>query len=59
MARKNGNTSRAFLVIWILCVFEVFENYAETCEKQDECSCKKTNGKIINLRKIDGGSTAA
>ena len=27
---------------------------ADICEKIDECSCKKSNGKMINLRYTDG-----
>ncbi|KAL9966635.1 hypothetical protein ACROYT_G024742, partial [Oculina patagonica] len=59
MGRKTCITSRAFLVIWTLFAFEVSVNYAEICEKIDDCSCKKSNGKIINLRKIDGASKPA
>ncbi|XP_068716301.1 uncharacterized protein [Montipora foliosa] len=39
----------------LLCKF--IESLAEECEKIDDCSCRKSNGKVINLREIDGGST--
>ena len=57
MGSKHRNyTAKAVLVIWILFPFEFMESATETCEKIDDCSCKKGNGKIINLREIDGGS---
>lgn len=28
---------------------------AEKCDKIDDCSCRKINGKVISLRKVDGG----
>ncbi|KAL9966637.1 hypothetical protein ACROYT_G024744 [Oculina patagonica] len=56
---RNCNASRVFLVIWILFAFKFIASVAEICQKVDDCSCKKSNGKIINLRKIDGGSTPA
>ena len=28
---------------------------AEKCDKIDDCSCRKSNGKVISLRKVDGG----
>jgi len=59
MGRTNFNTSRAFLIIWILFACKFFGILAEICEKIDECSCRKSNGKVISLRKIDGGSTPA
>ncbi|KAJ7380040.1 hypothetical protein OS493_010747 [Desmophyllum pertusum] len=59
MGSKNSNVWRAVLVIWIMLAFELFEGVAEICQKIDDCSCKKSNGKVINLRQIDGGSTPA
>ena len=56
MARKHNDKVKDFLVMWILFAFEFIESAAETCVKIDDCSCKKGNGKIINLREIDGGS---
>ena len=59
MGRTNFNTWRAFLVVWILFAFKFFDTHAEICEKIDECSCRKSNGKVISLRQIDGGTTPA
>lgn len=59
MGRANFNTSRAFFVVWILFAYIFFDNLAEICEKIDDCSCRKSNGKVISLRQIDGGSTPA
>ena len=50
------STAKAFLVICTLVVVEFMEILAETCEKIDNCSCKKSSGKVINLREVDGGS---
>lgn len=59
MGIANFNTSRAFFVVWILFAYIFFDNLAEICEKIDDCSCRKSNGKVISLRQIDGGSTPA
>jgi len=56
MANKHSNSLKLILIIWILLVFGFPEILAETCEKIDDCSCKKSNGKVINLREIDGGT---
>jgi len=52
-------SKQVILIIWVLFVFEFPEILAETCEKIDDCSCRKSNGKVINLREIDGGSKEA
>lgn len=56
MMSMMWSTVKAFLVIWTLFVLELTEILAETCEKIDNCSCKKSSGKVINLREVDGGS---
>jgi len=56
MGRKHTSTAIPFLGIWIIFVFEFPGILAETCKKIDNCSCRKSNGKIISLRAIDGGS---
>jgi len=56
MKSEHSSTAKALLGIWILFVFELIASLAETCEKIDDCSCKKDNGKVISLREIDGGS---
>ena len=57
MARKHGKTLKVCLVIGILFVFKSKDSQeAEICEMIDECSCKKGNGKIINLRYTDGAN---
>jgi len=56
MKSEHSSKAKALLAIWILFVFELIASLAETCEKIDDCSCKKDNGKVISLREIDGGS---
>ncbi|XP_078378607.1 uncharacterized protein LOC144661671 isoform X3 [Oculina patagonica] len=55
MARNRSNSMEASLVIWILFVFYFVKSFAEVCRKIDDCTCIKSNGKIISLREIDGG----
>lgn len=38
---------------YLLCKF--IELFVEECEKINDCLCRKSNGKVINLREIDGG----
>ena len=59
MLGKQINTVKVLIVIWIFPLGEFTGVSQETCEKIDDCSCKKRNGEIINLREIDGGSKAA
>ena len=37
----------SFLVVKVNCQFSV-------CKKIDDCSCKKRNGEIMSLHRIDG-----
>lgn len=59
MLGKQINTVKVLIIIWIFSSAEFTGISQETCDKIDDCSCKKSNGKIINLREIDGGSKAA
>ncbi|XP_022796290.1 uncharacterized protein LOC111334745 [Stylophora pistillata] len=52
MVKKHNNAVRKLLVWLTVITYGV----AEECEKLDQCSCKKGNGKIISLWDIDGGS---
>ena len=47
--------ARIFIIVWIIFVSEFKEVPAEKCDKIDDCSCRKSNGKVISLRKVDGG----
>ena len=44
-----------FIIVWIIFVSEFNGVPAEKCDKIDDCSCRKSNGKVISLRKVDGG----
>lgn len=59
MLGKQINTVKVLIIIWIFSSGEFTGISQETCDKIDDCSCKKSNGRIINLREIDGGSKAA
>ena len=47
--------ARIFIMVWIIFLSEFKEVPAEKCDKIDDCSCRKSNGKVISLRKVDGG----
>ena len=40
--------------LFILSFLAVSVSSVEVCTKLDDCSCKKSNGKKISLRNIDG-----
>ncbi|CAH3037561.1 unnamed protein product [Porites evermanni] len=44
------------MVFLLLSFLAVSVSSLEVCTKLDDCSCKKSNGKIISLRNIDGKS---
>ncbi|KAM7438601.1 hypothetical protein ABFA07_011915 [Porites harrisoni] len=46
--------ARIFIIVWIIFVSEFKGVPAEKCDKIDDCSCRKSNGKVISLRKVDG-----
>lgn len=54
--KRFSFAAKMFIIVWIIFVFEFKGILAEKCDKIDDCSCRKTNGKVISLRKIDGGS---
>ena len=57
MERKRLSfAAKIFIIVWIIFVSEFKGVPAETCDKIDDCSCRKSNGKVITLRKIDRSS---
>lgn len=44
------------MVFLLLSFLAVSVSSLEVCTKLDDCSCKRSNGKIISLRNIDGKS---
>ena len=57
MERKRLSfAAKIFIIVWIIFVSEFQGVPAEKCDKIDDCSCRKSNGKVISLRKIDRSS---
>ena len=57
MERKRLSfAAKIFIIVWIIFVSEFKGVPAEKCDKIDDCSCRKSNGKVITLRKIDRSS---
>ena len=57
MERKRLSfAAKIFIIVWIIFVSEFKGVPAEKCDKTDDCSCRKSNGKVISLRKIDRSS---
>ena len=54
--KRLSFAAKIFIIVWIIFVSEFRGVPAEKCDKIDDCSCRKSNGKVISLRKIDGGS---
>ena len=54
MERKHNSAAKLSLFVSFLFVLQFGWILAETCEKIDNCSCRKSNGKVISLREIDG-----
>ena len=59
MERKHNSAAKLSLFVSFLFVLQFGWILAETCEKIDNCSCRKSNGKVISLREIDGPSGPA
>ena len=59
MERKHNSATKLSLFASFLFVLQFGWILAETCEKIDNCSCRKSNGKVISLREIDGPSGPA
>lgn len=59
MERKHNSAAKLSLFVSFLFVLQFDWILAETCEKIDNCSCRKSNGKVISLREIDGPSGPA
>lgn len=55
MQYLNGLT-KLFVLIGSHILFEFKQALAQKCEKINDCSCRKSNGKIISLEDVDGGS---
>ncbi|XP_074623995.1 cation-dependent mannose-6-phosphate receptor-like [Acropora palmata] len=55
MRYLNGLT-KLFVLIGSHILFEFKQALAQKCEKINDCSCRKSNGKIISLEDVDGGS---
>ena len=57
MERKRLSfEAKIFIMAWIIFVSEFKGVPAEKCDKIDDCSSRKSNGKVITLRKIDRSS---
>jgi len=57
MERKRLSfAAKIFIIVLIISVSEFKRVPAEKCDKLDDCSCRKSNGKVISLRKIDRSS---
>lgn len=48
--------TKLFVLIGSHILFEFKQALAQKCEKINDCSCRKSNGKIISLEDVDGGS---
>ncbi|XP_073235403.1 uncharacterized protein [Porites lutea] len=59
MERKHNSAAKLSLFVSFLFVLQFRWILAETYEKIDNCSCRKSNGKVISLREIDGPSGPA
>lgn len=59
MERKHCSAAKLSFFVSFLFMFQFGWILAETCEKIDNCSCRKSNGKVINLREIGGPSGPA
>lgn len=56
MERKHSSQAKFSVIVWFLFTFNFVGIFAETCEKIDVCSCRKSNGKVISLRDVAGGA---
>ena len=56
MERKHSSQAKFSVIVWFLFTFIFVGIFAETCEKIDVCSCRKSNGKVISLRDVAGGA---
>ena len=54
--KRLSFAAKIFIIVWIIFVSEFEGVPVEKCDKIDDCSCRKSNGKVISLRQIDGGS---
>ena len=58
MDRKHNNAAKLSLFVSLLFVLQFGWILAEK-KKIDNCSCPKSNGKVISMREIDGPSGPA